>query len=36
MKYPSEPVKIKVVEPIHRTTREEREQLLGEAGPMAV
>ena len=32
MKFPSEPFKIKVVEPIRRTTREERERLLREAG----
>ena len=32
MKFPSEPFKIKVVEPIRRTTREERERLLHEAG----
>lgn len=32
MKFPSEPFKIKVVEPIRRTTREERERLLQEAG----
>jgi tyrosine phenol-lyase len=32
MKFPSEPFKIKVVEPIKRTTREERDTLLREAG----
>ncbi|MGH7165179.1 MAG: beta-eliminating lyase-related protein, partial [Nitrospiraceae bacterium] len=32
MKFPSEPFKIKVVEPIRRTTREERERLLRESG----
>lgn len=32
MKFPSEPFKIKVVEPIRRTTREERDQLLRSAG----
>lgn len=32
MKFPSEPFKIKVVEPIKRTTREERDRLLREAG----
>lgn len=32
MRFPSEPFKIKVVEPIKRTTREERERLLQEAG----
>jgi tyrosine phenol-lyase len=32
VKFPSEPFKIKVVEPIRRTTREERERLLREAG----
>ncbi len=32
MKFPSEPFKIKVVEPIRRTSREERERLLREAG----
>ena len=32
MRFPSEPFKIKVVEPIRRTTREERERLLQEAG----
>jgi tyrosine phenol-lyase len=32
MKFPSEPFKIKVVEPIRRTTRQERERLLREAG----
>ncbi|HEX5545178.1 MAG TPA: tryptophanase [Nitrospira sp.] len=32
MKFPSEPFKIKVVEPIRRTTREERERLLKKAG----
>lgn len=32
MKFPSEPFKIKVVEPIRRTTREERDRLLREAG----
>lgn len=32
MKFHSEPFKIKVVEPIRRTTREEREQLLRKAG----
>ncbi len=32
MKFPSEPFKIKVVEPIRRTTREERERLLRDAG----
>lgn len=32
MKFPSEPFKIKVVEPIRRTTRRERERLLREAG----
>ena len=31
-KYPAEPYKIKVVEPIAMTTREEREQLMKEAG----
>ena len=32
MKFPSEPFKIKVVEPIRRTTRAERDRLLKEAG----
>ena len=32
MKFPSEPFKIKVVEPIRRTTREERDRLLRDAG----
>ncbi len=32
MRFPSEPFKIKVVEPIRRTTREERDRLLREAG----
>ena len=32
MRFPSEPFRIKVVEPIKRTTREERERLLKEAG----
>lgn len=32
MKFPSEPFKIKVVEPIRRTTREERDHLLRAAG----
>lgn len=32
MKFPSEPFKIKVVEMIRRTTREEREKLIREAG----
>ena len=32
MRFPSEPFKIKVVEPIKRTTREERARLLKEAG----
>ncbi|MHC9063015.1 tryptophanase [Nitrospira sp. CMX1] len=32
MKFPSEPFKIKVVEPIRRTTREERDRVLREAG----
>jgi tyrosine phenol-lyase len=32
MKFPSEPFKIKVVEPIRRTTREERDRLLRQAG----
>lgn len=32
MKFPSEPFKIKVVEPIRRTTREERDKLLRNAG----
>ncbi len=32
MKFPSEPFKIKVVEPIRRTTREERDKLLRAAG----
>lgn len=32
MRFPSEPFKIKVVEPIRRTTREERERLLQQAG----
>lgn len=32
MKFPSEPFKIKVVEPIRYTTREERDRLLREAG----
>ncbi len=32
MKFPSEPFKIKVVEPIRRTTREERDKLLRQAG----
>jgi tyrosine phenol-lyase len=32
MKFPSEPFKIKVVEPIRRTTRKERDHLLHEAG----
>jgi tyrosine phenol-lyase len=32
VKFPCEPFKIKVVEPIRRTTREERERLLKEAG----
>jgi tyrosine phenol-lyase len=32
MKFPSEPFKIKVVEPIRRTTRDERDRLLRNAG----
>ena len=32
MKFPSEPFKIKVVEPIRRTTRTERDRLLQDAG----
>ena len=36
MKFPSETFKIKVVDPIRRTTREEREQLPGEAKPTTV
>ncbi|BFU94277.1 MAG: Tryptophanase [Nitrospira sp.] len=32
MKFPSEPFKIKVVEPIRRTTRKERDRLLRHAG----
>jgi tryptophanase len=32
MKFPSEPFKIKVVEPIRRTTRKERDRLLRKAG----
>ena len=32
MNFPSEPFKIKVVEPIKRTTREARDRLLREAG----
>jgi len=32
MRFPSEPFKIKVVEPIRRTTREERDRLLRQAG----
>jgi tyrosine phenol-lyase len=32
MKFPSEPFRIKVVEPIRRTTREERDRLLRQAG----
>ena len=32
MRFPSEPFKIKVVEPIRRTTREERNRLLRDAG----
>jgi len=32
MRFPSEPFKIKVVEPIKRTTREERDALLKESG----
>ena len=32
MRFPSEPFKIKVVEPIKRTTREERDALLRESG----
>ncbi|WP_447974416.1 tryptophanase [Nitrospira sp. Kam-Ns4a] len=32
MRFPSEPFKIKVVEPIKRTSREERDRLLREAG----
>jgi tryptophanase len=32
VRFPSEPFKIKVVEPIKRTTREERDRLLREAG----
>lgn len=32
MRFPAEPFKIKVVEPIRRTTREERDRLLREAG----
>jgi tyrosine phenol-lyase len=32
MRFPSEPFKIKVVEPIRRTTRAERERLLNHAG----
>lgn len=36
MRFPSEPFKIKVVEPIRRTMREERKRLLREAEPMTV
>lgn len=32
MRFPSEPFKIKVVEPIRRTTRQERDRLLRESG----
>ena len=32
MQFPAEPFKIKVVEPIRQTTREEREELIREAG----
>ncbi len=32
MKFPAEPFKIKVVEPLQKTTREERDQLIREAG----
>lgn len=32
MRFPSEPFKIKVVEPIRRTTPAERDRLLKEAG----
>lgn len=32
MRFPSEPFKIKVVEPIRRTTREERDRLIRQAG----
>ena len=32
MRFPSEPFKIKVVEPIRRTTRDERDRLLRQAG----
>jgi len=32
MLFPSEPFKIKVVEPIKRTTREERDRLIRDAG----
>ncbi len=32
MKFPAEPFRIKVVEPLKRTTREEREKLIREAG----
>jgi tyrosine phenol-lyase len=32
MSFPAEPFRIKVVEPLRRVTREEREQLLGKAG----
>lgn len=32
MQFPAEPFKIKVVEPIKKTTREERDQLIREAG----
>src|SRR5210317_2150535 len=32
MKFPAEPFRIKVVEPINNTTREQRDQLIKEAG----
>jgi tyrosine phenol-lyase len=32
MRFPAEPFRIKVVEPLRRVTREERERLIGEAG----
>jgi len=32
MDFPAEPFRIKVVEPLRRTTREERDQLIREAG----